>query len=1485
MSEEKSIRIISFTGKRNDWRVWSRKFLAVAEKRGYKKVLTGTLTISSDSTDEEKQLGVNAYNDLLLAMTEGISFGLVDESTSSLCPDGDAAKAWKKLKARYESQTSASKVKIMGQLHASRLTKKSKDPEVWISELEILRSRLNEMGTTIEDEFLILHILNNLPSEYDNVVENLEERVDSVINPLGIEDVRQKLSEKFEKMKIRKKFKNDSDDEDEQALYTTKFKGRCNKCGKFGHKAKDCRSNPDSNDNQEKKRRFNGKCHYCGKVGHKEIQCWLKHGKPKDKANTAKDGKDDESDSEDEVVLMCMEVTEECDFAGVSFSSPDEIEVQEKEQSIPDDDKNTEGTEKETVEIKNQNEANEEEEIIPGVTARMVRPFVREDWTQDMVEEFERFTSHELGSEEINDLIQDEKEKLNTGTEESQDDIEPKEINFMSKESKKNSKEVESQVWIGDTGASCHMTNSMEGLTNLRSIDSKIIFGNGEQLKATHVGNKKGYVCQIDGTEKPITLQKVKFVPKLACNLFSISAALQNGCKMEGSKELIKVMKGKYEYIFDRKIKSGKGNLYGIQIINKMKDKAYLSMNRIHEMLGHPSEEITKATANKMKFHVNEKMKKCEHCDIAKMKKKNMNKTTLERAEKPGDRLFMDISSIKYPSAGGAKFWALFVDDSSDFLFGIYMKRKSDLRTEGIKLLNTIANNFQIKIKRIRCDNAGENKSFEKEIIEKKLKIIFEYTASNTPQQNGRVERKFATIYGRVRSMLTAAGIEGELRKSLWAEAGNTAIDLMNIQVHDKEQRTPYEKISGRKTLPNYSKSLKPFGEIGIILRPNKIKSKIEDRGQRAMMVGYGTQSSVEVYRMYKFDTGNITKTRDIRWTGKMYGESDLKINDDISSSESESDYDEDSKKEDEDVKPLEDEETSKKVYNALKKLHTSYNPTLSALVVEDDLALVGGTDDLHENPISFDQAWNHEDKEERMSWQDAIKKEFGDMIERGVWKHTHKKDVPKDRRLIGNKWVFKKKRNGVYRARLVALGYAQIPGVDHKDNFAPVVSEIAFRLILIMGLMSGWIFEIVDIETAFLYGELEEEIYMKIPEGLRIYEQKNYDDEACLILKKSIYGLVQAARQFHKKLVYTLTQDMGFVKCAGDECLLMRRNDTGTVVICLYIDDTLCAGEKESITLFKKELRKFFATKEEGIMDEYVGCQVKKINEKCVVMHQSELIGKMERIFKEDIRELKKREMPFGTNNRVIRPSSDEQLISKEEQTRYRSGIGMLLYLVKYSRPDLSNAVRELSKVNDGATNDHVKSLLRVIKFAIDTKNKVLLYKINDTRENDWKLKAYSDSDWAGDADDRRSITGFCIFLNGCLISWKSRGQKTVTLSSSEAEYVAVSEVCAEILFIKTLMDFLKLEVDLPITVMCDNVGAIFIDHNSKNNGRTKHISVKHHFIREYVVDGTVQIKFVRSEENLADPFTKNVSRDSYLKHSAKYLKDMEEIDTDVLN
>ena len=192
----------------------------------------------------------------------------------------------------------------------------------------------------------------------------------------------------------------------------------------------------------------------------------------------------------------------------------------------------------------------------------MIEPFDRKKWIRQMTEEFERFTSHEYEPEDfdhtVNNKNEHEKDKKCSckGTDR---DNKVDDVNLMSKEKcKKENNEDRDQLWIGDTGASCHMTNSMQGIVNIRTIDSYIVLGNGEQLKATHVGDKKGYVLQKDGTRKQITLQKVKFVLNLACNLFSISAALQSGCEMEGTSKNIKIKKGRREYILIGKSKVGK---------------------------------------------------------------------------------------------------------------------------------------------------------------------------------------------------------------------------------------------------------------------------------------------------------------------------------------------------------------------------------------------------------------------------------------------------------------------------------------------------------------------------------------------------------------------------------------------------------------------------------------------------------------------------------------------------------------------------------------------------------------------------------------------------------------------------------------------------------------------------------------------------------------------------------------------------------------
>jgi len=227
-----------------------------------------------------------------------------------------------------------------------------------------------------------------------------------------------------------------------------------------------------------------------------------------------------------------------------------------------------------------------------------------------------------------------------------------------------------------------------------------------------------------------------------------------------------------------------------------------------------------------------------------------------------------------------------------------------------------------------------------------------------------------------------------------------------------------------------------------------------------------------------------------------------------------------------------------------------------------------------------------------------------------------------------------------------------------------------------------------------------------------------------------------------------------------------------------------------------------------------------------------------------------------------------------------------MLLFLTKFSRPDIANTVRELSKMNDRTGMAHVKELLRVIKFVVDTRYWCLRYRINmsDRKTMTWKLKAYSDSDFAGDKDTRLSVCGFGIYLFDCLISWKSRAMRTHALSSTEAEYIVVSEGLCEILFVRQVLEFLGIKVEYPITIHCDNVGTIFLSHSAKVSSRTKHIQLKTHFIREYIEKNVVKVIFVRSLENDSDVWTKNTAEAIYSKHLDKFMeKRNDEIREDV--
>jgi hypothetical protein len=346
----------------------------------------------------------------------------------------------------------------------------------------------------------------------------------------------------------------------------------------------------------------------------------------------------------------------------------------------------------------------------------------------------------------------------------------------------------------------------------------------------------------------------------------------------------------------------------------------------------------------------------------------------------------------------------LIVDEATRMKWSVFIKSKSDLAEEVVKLLLELRDVHNKDIKFIRCDNAGENQTLKDLCLKMNFGIQFEFTAPYTPEQNGIVERAFATLYGRVRAMLYASAIPSEYRDGLWTECASTATYLDTILWKKTQNGSSHKMFFGYE--PKFSTNLRVFGEIGIVTDRSKIKNKLQDRGIKCYFVGYALQHAGDVYRMFNLDTKKIMMSRDIIWLNKK----DKSFNSDTRAGRDKL------LEPNPEVNEQSNIPTNRKLLNELKRLNTSYNPTLKD-DVEDitDLVFLGAVDSGFLEPQTFEQAWHHPDAGEKEGWHNAIKKEFMSMIEKDVWTKVKKDQVPSNRRLLGTKWVFKKKSSGIF--------------------------------------------------------------------------------------------------------------------------------------------------------------------------------------------------------------------------------------------------------------------------------------------------------------------------------------------------------------------------------------------------------------------------------------------------------------------------------------
>jgi histone deacetylase 1/2 len=452
---------------------------------------------------------------------------------------------------------------------------------------------------------------------------------------------------------------------------------------------------------------------------------------------------------------------------------------------------------------------------------------------------------------------------------------------------------------------------------------------------------------------------------------------------------------------------------------------------------------------------------------------------------------------------------------------------------------------------------------------------------------------------------------------------------------------------------------------------------------------------------------------------------------------------------------------------------------------------------------------------------------------------------------IIDCKWVFKikKKADGSidrYKARLVAKGFKQRYGLDYEDTFSPVVKPVTIRLLLSMALSQGWHLRQLDIQNAFLYGVLEEEVFMRQPPG---FEDSTRSTHLCR-LDKALYGLKQAPRAWHARLSSVLA-DLGFTASTADTSLFILRRRAATVYLLVYVDDIIVVSSSSTITdRLVHQLGHTFALKDLGPLHYFLGIEVTSQGRGLLMSQRKYATELLQRA---GMTKCAPVTTPMASSDKLS--ALDGTLLSAEDSTRYRSIVGGLQYLTM-TRPDLSFVVNKVCQYLHAPRCTHWSAVKRILRYVKATLSTGLLLR-PPTRDPDL-LSAFSDADWAGDRDDRRSTGGYAVFYGGNLVAWSARKQATVSRSSTESEYKAIANATSEIIWIQALLGELGVSQRHPPILWCDNIGATFLSANPVFHARTRHIEVDFHFIRERVAKKLLQIRFISSKDQIADIFTK---------------------------
>lgn len=980
-------------------------------------------------------------------------------------------------------------------------------------------------------------------------------------------------------------------------------------------------------------------------------------------------------------------------------------------------------------------------------------------------------------------------------------------------------------LWLIDSGCTHHMCKDDSLFSTLDdTYKSRVKVGNGQYIKVEGSG---AITIQTQSGIKVIS--DVLYIPKISQNLLSIGQMLEKDYAFEFRNRKCTVFNPAGEKMFSVTMKNRSFLINWEQTAEHAFTTTILSNSDLwHKRFGHFNQRSLMEMQQKELIEdmptINHVDQICETCQFGKQARLPFPKNQALRATQKLHLIHTDVCGpMKIASLSGNNYFILFIDDYTRLCWVYFIKFKSEVFTVFKEFKALVENQCNLTIKILRSDNGAEYSSSQFVDFCKATGIEHQFTVPYTPQQNGVSERKNRTVMEMARCLLK----EKEMPNKFWAEAVNTSVYLLNrLPTRALVNKTPYEAWFGVKPSVGH---IRIFGSICFYQVPKPKRSKLDCKAQKGIFIGYGT--STKGYRIFCLQTEKIIVSRDVKFDEAAFF--DWK-----------------------NLNPLQHDFFLK---NSLD--NQSHNDDLTADFFSndnvDDLPVRGvrSLADIYQscNAAVLIEPNGYEEAHKSLAWRSAMDEELQMINKNETWQLVER---PKDRRVIGVKWVFKTKLNpdgsiSKHKARLVVKGYAQQYGVDYQETFAPVARYDTIRLIIALAAHNSWQIHQLDVKSAFLNGFLVEEIFIEQPDGYLVPGKEDH----VYLLKKALYGLKQAPRAWYDRLDSHLLQ-LDFYRSQSEATLYVKSCGENSLIVSIYVDDMLVTGSNfELIQQFKDEMRCCFEMTDLGIMKYFLGMEVTQLS--CgIFICQQKYASDVLRRFK--MEECKPVGTPMATN---LKLSKDDDT-SKVDGSMYRSLVGSLLYLTA-SRPDILFVVNVLSRFMSSPKETHFSAAKRVLRYIKGTADLGIFFP--KSANESLSLIGYSDSDWGGCVDDSRSTTGYLFSLGAGYFTWSSKKQETTAQSTAEAEYIAAASAVNHAIWLRKLLEDLGFEQTEPTRIMCDNMSAVSMAKNPVFHGRTKHIKIKFHFLREVQQSNEVLLVHCSSEEQLSNIFTKSLPKERF--------------------